>query len=135
MNKINPLYLFAFLALVALFMVYQNTHVQSKIVLTAQKSAQIERVGKHIKVLKQQWKNPKRAQKRIDTILLQHAFKPHVVKKERKKGLYKIELKGLTALQLDKLVNKLLNEPLNVKKIKMTRNGDKNVSAYMEFNL
>ena len=135
MNKINPLYLFAFLVLVALFMVYQNSRIESKIVLTAQKNAQLERTGKHIKMLKQQWKNPKKAQRRIETVLSQHMFKKNVVKKERKKEIYKIELKELTAVQLDKLINKLLNESLSIKKIKMTRNGDKNVSVYMEFNL
>jgi len=135
MNKISPLYLSVFLLLVALFMAYQNDHIESKIALTAQKSAQLERVGKHIKALKQQWKNPKKAQKRIDTILLQHAFKSHVIKKERKKGSYKIELKELTAVQLDKFINKLLNEPLSVKKVKMTRNSDKSVDVYMEFSL
>jgi Tfp pilus assembly protein PilN len=135
MNKINPLYLFAFLVLVVLFMVYQNSRMQSKIVLTAQKNIQLERTGKHIKTLKEQWKNPKKAQKRIDAILSQHIFKTKIVKKERKKEVYKIELKELTAAQLDSLVNKFLNEPLSVRKIKMTRNDDKNVSVYMEFIL
>jgi hypothetical protein len=135
MNKINPLYLFAFLVLVALFMIYQNSRIQSKMLLATQKSAQLERTGKHIKTLKQQWKDPKKAQKRIDTVLSQHIFKSKVVKKERKKGLYIIELKELTEVQLDKLTNKLLNEPLSIKKIKMTRNGDKSVDVYMEFSL
>jgi len=135
MNKIHPLYLFGFLVMIALFMVYQNSRIQTKIVLTAQKNAQLERTGKHIKQLKEQWKNPKKAQKRIDTVLSQQAFKAKVVRKERKKEVYKIELKELAAAQLDRLVNKLLNESLNIKKIKMTRNDDKNVSVYMEFIL
>ncbi len=135
MNKIHPLYLFGFLVMIALFMVYQNSRIQTKIVLTAQKNAQLERTGKHIKQLKEQWKNPKKAQKRIDTVLSQQALKAKVVRKERKKEVYKIELKELAAAQLDRLVNKLLNESLNIKKIKMTRNDDKNVSVYMEFIL
>jgi hypothetical protein len=135
MNKIHPLYLFGFLVMIALFMVYQNGRIQTKIVSTAQKNAQLERTGKHIKELKEQWKNPKKAQKRIDTVLSQQVFRTKVVKKERKKEVYRIELKELTAAQLDRLINKLLNESLNIKKIRMTRNYDKNVSVYMEFTL
>ena len=135
MNKINPLYLLLFFALVALFMIYQTKRLESKTAVAVQHNTTLEKTGKQVHVLKEQWKDTKASQKRIDAILNQHQFKQKVVKKEKKKGVLHVQLDALSAAELDKLINKLFNESVSVKKVRMIRNADKNVTVSLEFNL
>ncbi len=135
MNKINPLYLFLFFAFVALFMAYQSSQTELKTAYAAQKNSQLERTGKQIMSLKDQWNNPQKAQKRIDSIISQRAFAKKITKKEHKKGKYRIEFKGLGAAQLDNLTTKLLNESLIINSLKIVRNNKKELIVVMEFAL
>ncbi|RLA71543.1 MAG: hypothetical protein DRG24_05285 [Epsilonproteobacteria bacterium] len=135
MNKINPLYLLLFFALVALFMVYQTKHLESKTAIAIQHNTTLEKTGKRVHILKEQWKDDKASQKRIDSILNQHQFKRKVVKKEKKKGVLHVQLDALSAAELDKLINKFFNESVSLKKVRMIRNADKNVTVSLEFNL
>ena len=135
MNKINPLYLLLIFTSVALFMVYQTANVENKTAHAIRSNTVLEQTGKHVKVLKDHWKDPKESQKRIDAILNKHAFKQKVSKKEQKKGTYYVQLDALTATELDKLTNKFFNESVSIKKMTMIRNGDKNVTVSLEFSL
>ncbi len=135
MNKINPLYLLLIFASIALFMVYQTAHIENKTAHMIQSNTVLEQTGRHVKVLKDHWKNPKESQKRIDAILGKPAFKQKLRKKEQKKGTYYVQLDALTAIELDKLTNKFFNESVSIKKMTMIRNGDKNVTLSLEFSL
>jgi len=135
MNKINPLYFLLFFTLVALFMVYQTKRVESETATAIQHNTTLEKTGKHVHMLKERWKDSKASLKRINAILNQHQFKQKIVKKEKKKGIFYVQLDALSAAELDKLTNKLLNESVTLKKMSMIRNADKNVTVSLEFSL
>lgn len=135
MTKINPLYLFAFFLFMALLMIYQSARLETKIVRQAETNAQTQTLGKRIASLKQQWKAPGEAQKRIDAVLGLKTVAPKVKTRQKEAGVYKVVVADLSAGELDKLCTKLLNEALPVKSLTLTRNGDKSVTAAWEFAL
>jgi len=135
MNNINPLYLLLFFTSVALFMIYQTSNMEKKTAYVIQQNTTLEKSGQYVKTLKDRWKNPKESQKRIDAVLALREFKAKVTQKSYKKGIYHIELKELSSLQLDKFNNKILNESVSIKKMSLLRNADKTVTLIMEFIL
>jgi len=135
MNKINPLYILGFFVFVLLLMIYQNVKMQDKIVTATQQVSVVKQVGQEIASLKKHWKNPTQAQKNIEALLNNRAFKTHVSKKEKKSNLYKIELKDINAATLDKFMSKILNEYVIVKKINIERSAEDKIKIAMELEL
>lgn len=135
MNKINPLYIFGFFTMAALLMVYRSSALEADIAAQAQANAAMQAEGKMLAALKAQWKDPQAAQKKIDAVLGLRQLKNKVGTREKKAGVYTVELKALSARQLNTMSGKLLNEAVSVKSLKLTRNGDKNVTAVWEFEL
>jgi len=135
MNKINPLYVLGFFVFMALLMIMQSVKLENKISEKAQANAAMQTVGKKLASLKEQWQDPKAAQKKIDAVLGMKRLASNVKTREKKGGVYSVVVAGLSAGEIDTLSAKLLNETLNVKSLKLTRNGDKNVTAAWEFEL
>ncbi len=135
MNKIHPLYILGFFVLMVFFMVYESARTEEKISLKAQENARTQLLGKKIASLKERWKDPAKARKKIDAILAAKPFAAKVRRREKKQGLYKIRIVELDARSLDRLTGKVLNETLTLKSMKMVRNGDKNVTVDLEFVL
>jgi len=135
MNKINPLYLLGFFIFVALFMVYKTGTVQSKIMNATQNNIQTEIDGKEIALLKKRWKDQKAMKKRLDSVLSHKKYASKVTKKEKKRGTYLIELKDLDHRSLDSFTNKILNEAIVIKKMKIERFSESKASVLMECSL
>lgn len=135
MNKINPLYTFAFFAIMALFMIFQSSGMDRKITEQAQQNAETELLGKQMGTLKARWKNTAEATRKIDSILTQKKIAGHVKSKVKKQNVYTVRVSELSGTQLDWLSAKILNETLPVKSITMVRNDDKNVTVDLEFAL
>lgn len=135
MNKINPLYVFGFFAFMALVMIVQSVRLEGKIAAKAQENAATQALGKRVASLKGQWKDPQEAQKKIDSVLGLKMLAPKVQTREKKGGTYKVVLQELSASEIDKMSGKLLNETVRVKSLKLSRNGDMNVTAEWEFEL
>ena len=135
MNKINPLYALGFFVFMAVLMMIQGVRLEGKIAKKAQENAATQMLGKRVASLKKEWKDPQEAQKKIDSVLGLKLLAPKVRTREKKGGIYKVVLEELSANELDKMSAKLLNETLRVKSLKLTRNGDKNVTAAWEFEL
>lgn len=135
MSKLNPLYFLGFFLFVAILMVYKTVSTQEKIMEINIQNIQTESDGKQIQLLKDRWKDSKKMQKRIDTILTHSTFAKKVVKKEKKRNSYKIELQELDQRGLDAFINKILNEPIIIKTMKIQRFSDSNASVSMECSL
>lgn len=135
MNKINPLYVFGFFAFMVLLMMFQSTRLEKRISSKAQANAQMQETGKKVASLQSLWKDPQAAQKKIDNVLGLRQLTPKVKTKEKKGGVYTVVVAELSAKEIDKLTAKLLNETVRVKSLKLTRNGDTNVTAEWEFEL
>jgi hypothetical protein len=135
MSKINPLYLLGFFLFVAVLMIYKTGSTQEKINDLTASNVQIEADGKQIQLLKERWKDSKRMQKRIESILSHHTFKNNVIKKEKKKNRYIFQLHELDQRTLDAFTNKILNEPIIVKKMEIERFSDSNASISLECSL
>jgi len=135
MNKINPLYILVFFIFVAIFMIYKTGVTQTKIVDATHNNIQTEIDGKEILLLKKRWKDQKIMKKRLDRILSHKKFASKVIKKEKKRGTYFIELKALDHRSLDSFTNKILNEAIIIKKMKIERFSESNVSIFMECSL
>lgn len=135
MSKINPLYLLGFFLFVAVLMIYKTGNTQEKINHLTASNVQIEADGKQIKLLKERWKDSKLMKKRIDAIVTLNTFKNRVIKKEKKKNSYVIQLHELDQRTLDAFTNKILNEAIIVKKMEIERFSDSNASISMELGL
>lgn len=135
MNKINPLYIFGFFAFMALLMIYQGGRMENKISAKAQENAAVQVLGKKIAALKSQWKDPDVAQKKIDAVLGLSQLKRKIAKREKKGGIYSVVVNEISSSELDTMTAKILNETISVKSLKLTRNGDRNVTAEWEFML
>lgn len=135
MNKINPLYIFGFFAFMALLMMYQSGRMENKISAKAQENAAAQILGKKIAALKSQWKDPEVAQKKIDAVMGLRQLKPKVETREKKGGIYHVVVNEISSSELDTMTAKILNETISVKSVKLTRNGDRNVTADWEFIL
>ncbi len=135
MNKINPLYIFAFFTLMAVFMIYENHRMEQKISARAQANAATQMLGEKVASLKSRWKDPGSARKKIDKVLGLGMFASKVKVRERKRGVYKVVVSELKAREVDTLVTKMLNETLTVKTLKIIRNADKNATVAWEFAL
>ena len=135
MNKINPLYIFAFFTLMAVFMIYENHRMEQKISAKAQANAATQMLGEKVASLKSRWKDPEAARKKIDKVLGLRMLASKVTVRERKRGIYKVVVSELKAREVDTLVTKMLNETLTVKTLKIVRNADKNATVAWEFVL
>lgn len=135
MNKFNPLYVFAFFAVVALLLIARSAGLESSISEQAQKNASTQRLGKQIAALKADWKDSTVARKKIDAVLGLRSLGARVKSRERSGGTYKVVMTDLNARELDTLFSKMLNETVSVKSMKWQRNGDQNVSVTWEFEL
>ncbi len=135
MNKINPIYILGFFVLVLIIVIFQNFSIKNKILETTQQVSSIKQNGQVIASLKKHWKNPAQSQKSIDAILNHRDFKANVVKLKKKASSYKISLHNLDAKKLDKLVGKILNEYVILKKITIDRIAENNISMKMEIEL
>ncbi len=135
MNKINPLYLLGFFVFVAIFMIYKTSSTQEKIIIVTQNSIQKEINGKEIALLKKRWKDKKAMIGRLNTILTHKKFANKITKKEKKRGAYLIELQNLDYRTLDSFVNKILNEAIVIKKMKIERFSESNASVALECKL
>ena len=132
MNKINPLYMLAFFALVSIVMMIKTASLQDEIIRTSQDNAHLEIQGQYISILKSKWKDSKKSKQRLERILSHSSIKGNVVSKNFKKGLYKVELTNLDVRSLDSFVNKLLGETLEIKSLQINRISDKNASVVVE---
>ncbi len=132
MSKINPLYMLIFFILVLVLMVYKTSDMQNKIIDVTQKNVYIEADAKEIGLLKKRWKDQKLMLQRLKKILEHKTFASKVTKKEKKRNIYNIKLENLDYRALDSFVNKILNEPITVKKMIIERFSENKASVYLE---
>ena len=132
MNKINPLYVLAFFAFMAILMIVKSTSIQENIIEVAQKNALLESDGKYVSGLKSKWKDSKKSKKRVERVLFHSAFKDNIVSKNLTRGIYKIHLENLSVRTLDSFVNKMLGESVEIRSLQIDRMSDKNASLVME---
>lgn len=135
MNKIDPLYILGFFVLMTLMMAYQGSSMERKAATQASINAKTEQMAKRFTALKERWKDRKKSQERIERVLGLRALSKHIIKKEKKQGKYRIEMAPLNASQINMLVSKIFNSEVRIKSVDLMRNGDKSVSAVMEFSL
>lgn len=135
MNKINPLYIFAFFGFMAILMIFEGMKLEGKIAEQAQTNIQKQALGEKLQSLRQQWNDAQAAQKKIDAVLGLKQLADRVKTREKKADIYKVVVENLDAGEIDTLTAKLLNEAITVKTLSLTRNGDKNVTAAWEFAL
>lgn len=135
MNKIHPLYLLGISLFLALVAAVMDMRLERSCLQRQKQNIKTEAMGKTLSDLKAAWKDAKRDRSDIDRVLNQRGIKPHVVSQTAERGVYRIEVTELGPRELDKMLGKLLNETVRIKKIDLQRNGDTNVSAVMEFAL
>lgn len=135
MNKIHPLYLLALSLFIAVAVAVADARQERKCLRLQAENQQIEATGKTLMRLKDAWKDPKRDRSDIDTILNLREVQSHVKSKVLERGVYRVEVTELGRKELDKMLGKLFNETVRIKKIELQRNSDTNVSAIMEFAL
>lgn len=135
MNKIHPLYLLALSLFIAVAVAVADARQERKCLRLQAENQEIEATGKTLMRLKDAWKDPKRDRSDIDTILNLREVQSHVKSKVLERGVYRVEVTELGRKELDKMLGKLFNETVRIKKIELQRNSDTNVSAIMEFAL
>ena len=135
MNKINGLQLLGATVLLALVMIYLTVRTENRIDEAAAENSRTEQLGKSIQQMKSSWDDPAKTVQRIDRVLAAPAFRPYVEKKEKERSVYRVSIKNIPGGLLDQLTTKVLNEPVSVKQLQITRSSDQNASMTMEFSL
>jgi len=135
MNKINALHLFGAALLAALFMLYLAAATERRIADAEQENARMEALGQKVRGMKESWDDGKQMQRRIDTLLSQREFKPYVGKSSKSAKTYRVQIDEIPSQPFDRFMTKLMNAPVAISKLTVTRNGDQNVSLDLEFAL
>jgi len=135
MSKINPLYILSLLALTLFFIVYSNIELEKRITQTKVFNLELEKSGKQIKSLKQNWDNKELMVGKINTILSDQSLSKRVVDKNIKGDVYKISFGGLTEKEADLLMDKVLNAFIAIELFSMKAESNATVSVVMELGL
>ena len=135
MNKINPQYLLLFFIAAAGLVWYQASGMEERLQLAQEENVMIEQEGKRLQGLKEKWKNSAASRKALDSIFGQTSLKPNLKKQEIKAGVYTVQLEKLEGRELEQLLNKVLNEPVSIKKIAIGRSGETQATLELECQL
>lgn len=124
-----------FFVIVALFMVYNASKVEQRTIEIQRQNVTIEENGKALQALKSRWKNPEHSKKVIDGVLSDSSLAGTQVVKAIKKGIYIVNIENLEPQTLDRMVNKLFNESVAIKKISIEKISEHNATVQMECQL
>ena len=132
MNKINPLYMLLFFLFAAVIVIYKTTTLEQKIETQKRANTVAKSYARQIRTLKSQWKDSKKMLSRIGKIVSAPNYAKFITKKEKKRKSFFIEAKGMDKRTLDSFVNKLLNEAIAIKKLRIVREDAHKASLFAE---
>lgn len=117
MNKINPLFLLSATIVVTFIAFYSYFQAQNKFVTSKQDLESFGVIAKNYASLNSAYQDKKKILKRLETIIKKSNIKNANMTKGEKKITLKIDKANST--QIEKVVNKLLNEKFNIVKIQV----------------
>jgi len=133
MRTIHPLYLVAFMGLLLVTLIWQNSKIENEIAFDLKERASARTMAKRIVDLKKVMKTANKSQidRFLEGSLFAGADLTHRVKAER----YIINAKSMNARQIQAFLNRILNMSVKVMQLKIESKDDKHVSLYMEIGL
>lgn len=135
MKKINPLYVLALLLLTLFFVISSVLKIEKRISEASIQNIEIEKTGRQLKQLKQNWDDKAAAKAKIETLVSSKEFFGKVLDKAQNGDIYKISFANLADKEADALADKLFNSFFKIKTLSFEANGDQNISAVLELGL
>ncbi|BCD63166.1 hypothetical protein NitYY0826_P07 (plasmid) [Nitratiruptor sp. YY08-26] len=133
MNRINPLYISAFLVVILLVIWYQDHKIQRLVGEKSKHLYQLEKVGKKVAVLRNYWGDSKLQQQRVLQLVNSPLIKPFVKKSRKGRERYKIVIEGIDASNADRIADKIFNSFVKVGAFSITRKDKTKISMEVEF--
>lgn len=125
MNKINPFVLLGIFIFVFLIIFYKVQNAQNLLEQNTKNLANIQENAQKIIDLKQMWEN-KNADSKLRYIFANKA------NFEKKSNKLSIQAQNLQSSFAQKAIEQLLNEPIKLQKLHITRLNDQNISLNLE---
>ena len=133
MRTIHPLYLLAFMVMLLITLVWQNSNIENLIAYEQQDRVEMRSMAKRIVALKKVMKAPQKNQ--LDSFLNGSVFGGSDLTHRVRNGRYIINSKRMNARQLQSILNRVLNMSVKISQLKIERADDHYASFYMEINL
>lgn len=125
MNKINPFVLLGIFIFVFLIVFYKVQNAQNLLEQNTKNLANIQENAQKILDLKQMWENKNTDSK------LRYIFE-NKANFEKKSNKLNIQAQNLQSSFAQKAIEQLLNEPVKLQKLHITRLNDQNISLNLE---
>jgi len=133
MNRINPLYITAFLALLLLIVIYQHTKIEKAVSQQEHYLQTITNKAKEIATLRRYWGDKRVQKRRVATIINSPFFKRFIKNIEKSSNRVKIYLQNIDAASADSIMDKIFNSFVKVSSLKITKTDKTKISMEVEF--
>ncbi len=135
MNKINPLYILLFFVFFAVIMAWMTSQKREQEQELLHEISLMRQEGEYIGALKSRWKDDAKDLQKLERITKRITAKGDDIKVKKEKGIYRLDMPMLAGSQVEKFVNDVLNETINLESLELVRTGDNNISLTLECQL
>jgi len=132
MNRLNPLYVGALLALVLLFLAFKLGTIKSDLVEAKEEYAKTSQLAVGLNALKGAYADRKKLKASLRRILSLSAVRQANIIKDEKKSSVKLSSQSMDKKALNMLMGKLLNNSFNITSMKIKKLSRERVSFKME---
>ena len=135
MNRINPLYIAVFLALILGIIVYQNRLFKEQISQKEQEILILEQKAKKIATLKRYWKDKNILKRRLEALLRSSFIAKYIKKRENKSNKITVYLENIDPFNANRITDKILNSFVRVSSISFKRKDNNHLNIKVEFTI
>lgn len=132
MNRINPLYVVALLALLLLVVIYQHQKLERTITQKEHQLLLLQNKAKEIATLRRYWGDSKIQKRRVASLLNSPLLKRFIKNVERGNSRLKLFLHNVDAKSADQIMDKLLNSFVKVHLVKITKQDKTKIAMEVE---
>jgi len=132
MNRINPLYVVALLALLLLVVIYQHQKLERTITQKEHQLLLLQNKAKEIATLRRYWGDSKIQKRRVASLLNSPLLKRFIKNVERGNSRLKLFLHNVDAKSADQIMDKLLNSFVKVHLLKITKQDKTKIAMEVE---
>jgi hypothetical protein len=133
MNRVNPIYIAAFLFSILLFIIYQNHKIEEQISKKQQKIATLEQKAKEMATLKGYWGDRKVLKKRVEAILKTPFIAKFIKKRDNQREKIRVYLEKIDSLNADRIADKILNSFVKIGAVNIKKRDKNHIDMEVEF--
>lgn len=132
MNRINPLYLGAFLVVLLIMSIYSLNSAKQSLRESKESYKETQKIADELSGLKKAYADSENSTKAIKRLLTQPSLRASAIKADYKKSGVKISSNEMDKKALDFLMGKLLNSTYDIRKMKIKRLSEEKAELELE---